>query len=57
MSDESLLQIKGEVVKLRSDILYLVRLVEKLETKLDKVEQRLVQPPIDPMLGKIIEKL
>lgn len=53
-------KIALELVQLRSDVLYLVRLVEKLETKiaqLDDTVKQLDQKPSDPLAGKIIERL
>lgn len=47
----------AEVVNMRTDILYLIRLVEKLEVKIAKLEQTAANPPADPFKGKIIEKL
>jgi hypothetical protein len=46
-----------EVVNMRTDILYLIHLVEKLEAKIAKLEQVAVTPPMNPFKGKIIEKL
>lgn len=53
-------KIAGELVKLRSDVLYLIRVVEKLETKIVKIEQSMDTPKqqsSDPFAGKHIEKL
>ena len=46
-----------EIVNMRTDILYLIRLVEKLEVKINKLEQTVANPPADPFAGKINEKL
>lgn len=46
-----------EIVNMRTDILYLIHLVEKLEVKIAKLEQTAANPPADPFKGKIIEKL
>ena len=54
-------RVVGELVQLRSDVLYLVRVIEKLEKKITQLEstvnQRRTQQQQDPLLGKIIEKL
>ena len=54
-------RVLGELVQLRSDVLYLVRVIEKLEKKIAQLEntvnQQRTQQPQDPLLGKIIEKL
>ena len=54
-------RVLGELVQLRSDVLYLVRVIEKLEKKIAQLEntvnQQKTQQPQDPLLGKIIEKL
>ena len=50
-------KLTSEVISMRTDILYLVRLVEKLEVKINKLEQTVANPPMDPFKGKIIEKL
>lgn len=52
-------KLTTEVVMLRADVLYLVRLLEKMETKLAKLEVTHTTPatPTDPFAGKIIEKL
>ncbi len=52
-------KIAAEIIKMRSDILYLIRLVEKLETKIVKLEQAANKPPppADPFAGMRIEKL
>lgn len=52
-------KIAAEIIKMRSDILYLVRLVEKLETKIVKLEQAAnKQPPsANPFAGMHVEKL
>lgn len=54
-------RVLGELVQLRSDVLYLVRVIEKLEKKITQLEntanQQKTQQPQDPLLGKIIEKL
>ena len=46
-----------EIVNMRTDILYLIHLVEKLEVKIAKLEQGGSKAPADPFAGKIIEKL
>ena len=50
-------KLTSEVINMRTDVLYLVRLVEKLEAKITKLEQTAANPPMDPFKGKIIEKL
>jgi len=54
-------RVLGELVQLRSDVLYLVRVIEKLEKKITQLEstvnQQRTQQQQDPLLGKIIEKL
>jgi len=54
-------KISGELVQLRSDVLYLIRVIEKLETKIAKIEKSIEQTvrkqPNDQMLGMKIEKL
>ena len=54
-------RVTGELVQLRSDVLYLIRVIEKLEKKIAQLEntvnQQKTQQPQDPLLGKIIEKL
>jgi hypothetical protein len=53
-------KISLELVQLRSDVLYLVRLVERLEAKiahLDDTVKQLDKKPSDPLAGKIIERL
>ena len=54
-------RVLGELVQLRGDVLYLVRVIEKLEKKITQLEntvnQQRTQQPQDPLLGKIIEKL
>lgn len=52
-------RLTGEVVQMRSDVLYLVRLVEKLEKRILQLEETVKQQTNnqDPLLGKIIEKL
>ena len=54
-------RVAGELVQMRSDVLYLVRLVEKLEKRILQLEETIKQqaekPQQDPLLGKIIEKL
>lgn len=51
-------KLTAEINKMRSDVLYLIRLVEKLETKIVKLEQASnQQPPADPFAGMHIEKL
>lgn len=54
-------RMTGELVQLRSDVLYLVRLVEKLEKRIlqleETVKKQADRPQQDPLLGKIIEKL
>jgi hypothetical protein len=50
-------KLTSEVINMRTDILYLVRLIEKLEVKINKLEQTVANPPMDPFKGKIIEKL
>ena len=47
----------AEVINMRTDILYLIHLVEKLEVKINKLEQTSSNSPMDPFKGKIIEKL
>lgn len=52
-------KLTAEIVKLRTDVLYLVRLIEKLESKIVKLEQASNKPtpPSDPFAGKHIERL
>jgi hypothetical protein len=50
-------KLTTEIVNMRSDVLYLIHLVEKLEAKINKLEQISSNPPMDPFKGKIIEKL
>jgi len=53
-------RVTGELVQLRSEVLYLIRLVEKLEKKITQLEdtvKKTEQKPQDPFQGKIIEKL
>jgi hypothetical protein len=50
-------KLTAEVINMRTDVLYLVRLVEKLEVKINKLEQDSINPPKDPFEGMIIEKL
>lgn len=52
-------KITAEIIKMRGDILYLVRLVEKLESKIVKLEQSANKPPppSDPFAGMRVEKL
>lgn len=51
----------GELVQLRSDVLYLIRVVEKLEKKIVKLEETINQQAElskqDPLAGLHIEKL
>jgi hypothetical protein len=55
---EDIKKLTTEVVNMRTDVLYLVRLVEKLEIKISKLETQINQPKLaDPFAGKIIEKL
>jgi hypothetical protein len=49
-----------EIVQMRSDVLYLIRLVEKLEKKITDLEKTVEQSkpiPQDPFAGLHIEKL
>lgn len=53
-------RITGELVQLRSDVLYLIRVVEKLEKKISELERTLEQnkpAPPNPFAGMHIEKL
>ncbi len=54
-------RVAGELVQLRSDVLYLIRVVEKLEKKImqleDTVKQQAKPKPQDPFAGMTIEKL
>lgn len=53
---EDVKKLIAEVVSMRNDIVYLVHLVERLETKINKLEAA-PSAPMDPFAGKIIEKL
>jgi hypothetical protein len=58
MSQDS--KITLEIVQLRSDVLYLIRLVEKLEKKITELEKTVGHSnptPQDPFAGLHIEKL
>ena len=53
-------RVAGELVQLRSDVLYLIRIVEKLEKKITQLEETInktEQKPQDPFAGMNIEKL
>lgn len=53
-------RVAGELVQLRSDVLYLIRVVEKLEKKITQLEdtvKKSEQKPQDPFAGMTIEKL
>ena len=54
-------RVAGELVQLRSDVLYLIRVVEKLEKKIIQLEETVKQTsdnkPKDPLAGLHIEKL
>lgn len=53
-------RITGELVQLRSDVLYLIRVVERLEKKIISLEDTVAQQanrPQDPLAGLHIEKL
>ena len=54
-------RVTGELVQLRSDVLYLIRVIEKLEKKItqleDTVKHQAKQKPQDPFAGMNIEKL
>lgn len=56
---EELNQLKGEVVKLRADVLYLIRLVEKFEKRMEQLERKIDEnkQPHNPFAGMNIEKL
>jgi hypothetical protein len=56
---EDIKKLTGEVVNLRSDVLYLIRIVERLEAQVTKLTAEINDPKkqTDAMLGKIIEKL
>ena len=56
---EDIKKLTGEVVNLRSDVLYLIRIIERLETQVTKLTAEINDPKkqTDIMLGKIIEKL
>lgn len=56
---EEIKKLTTEVVNLRSDVLYLVRLIEKMDAKLVKLEQAAAKPntPVDPFAGKQVERL
>ena len=52
-------RVAGELVQLRSDVLYLIRVVEKLEKKITQLEdtvKKAEQKPQDPFAGMNIEK-
>ena len=53
-------RVAGELVQLRSDVLYLIRVVEKLEKKITQLEdtvKKVEQKPQDPLAGLHIENL
>ena len=53
-------RVAGELVQLRSDVLYLIRVVEKLEKKISQLEESVKkseQKPQDPFAGMNVEKL
>lgn len=53
-------RVTGELVQLRSDVLYLIRVVEKLEKKITQLEdtiKKAEQKPQDPFAGMTVEKL
>lgn len=53
-------RVAGELVQLRSDVLYLIRVVEKLEKKITQLEdtvKKSEQKPQDLFAGMNIEKL
>lgn len=53
-------KVTGELVKLRSDVLYLIRIVEKLEKKITQFEETIKskkEKPNDPFAGMTVEKL
>lgn len=53
-------RVAGELVQLRSDVLYLIRIVEKLEKKITQLEdtvKKAEKKPQDPFAGMTVEKL
>jgi hypothetical protein len=56
---EELNKLTAEIISMRTDIVYLVRLVEKLSSKVDQLEKTVNKPtkPSDPFAGMRVEKL
>ena len=56
---DDITKLTTEVINMRADVLYLVRMIEKLEVKINKLEQANVNPPMsmDPYAGMQVEKL
>lgn len=53
-------RVAGELLQLRSDVLYLIRVVEKLEKKITQLENTVKESekkPQDPLVGLHIENL
>jgi hypothetical protein len=58
--DQELKQLKGDIAYLRSDVLYLVKLVENLEKKMTQLETSIQvskTPPKDPFANMQVERL